>query len=291
MKDLVGPGDFRLSNCGTVIIRKETDPDGDTTTNFGFTSSGITTNPTTTTSPFSLKDGGSKTILNVVQGSGKTVTEDDPSGSNYALQSIDCSASTVPAANRSTNVGTRTVTFSIAGGETLDCTYTNKLQQGALIIEKRSTKTGNPLVSNAGAVFSYGTGLSVTDNGTGDDDSTVGKMCVDQLTPGSYTVSETTPPSGYGAGSPSSQSATVVAGTNCTDNKPTGSAVVSFTNPPLSDIQVNFRDGGSGETSATISCDNTGGTGSNTAASGWDTSRTVTGLAPQIVTCTITIDP
>ena len=44
--------------------------------------------------------------------------------------------------------------------------------------------------------------------------------------------------------------ATVIAGTNCTDNQPTGAGVkVTFTNAPLADIQVNFRDGGSGETS------------------------------------------
>jgi hypothetical protein len=55
---------------------------------------------------------------------------------------------------------------------------------------------------------------------------------------------------------------------------------------------VNFRDGGSGETSATITCDNTTGTGDNTAATGWDTSQTITGIeAPTTVHCTIEIDP
>ena len=81
-------------------------------------------------------------------------------------------------------------------------------------------------------------------------------------------------------------------GTNCGANKPTGSGVVTFTNPPLSDIQVNFRDGGSEETSADITCDNTTGSGDNTPATGWDTSRTVTGVhAPDTVTCEIVIDP
>jgi hypothetical protein len=107
------------------------------------------------------------------------------------------------------------------------------------------------LVAKAGAVFSYD-GHSVTDNGTGDEDSTVGKVCVSGLDPGDYTVDETSPPSGYGSASRSNLTATVVNGTNCTSSPPTGSAVVTFTDPPLSDIQVNFRDGGSGETSATI---------------------------------------
>jgi hypothetical protein len=38
---------------------------------------------------------------------------------------------------------------------------------GAIKIEKRSAKTGNPLASNAGAVFSYD-GQSENDNGDGD---------------------------------------------------------------------------------------------------------------------------
>ena len=66
--------------------------------------------------------------------------------------------------------------------------------------------------------------------------------------------------------------------------------------PPLADIQVNFRDGGSGETSATsITCANTGTTGTTTPATGWDQSVTHTGIAidpsPRTVVCTIVIDP
>jgi len=140
-------------------------------------------------------------------------------------------------------------------------------------------------------VFSIDGTTSVTDNGTGDEDADVGQVCVSGLLPGSHTVTETSPPTGYG-GDSASHSATAVAGTNCTTNPPSGSGVATFTNPPLSDIQVNFRDGGSGETSATITCNNTTGTGSNTAATGWDTSRTVTGVnAPTTITCTIEIDP
>jgi hypothetical protein len=295
MKDLVGPADFSLANCGTVIIRKQTVPDGDTTTSFGYTTN-VTTSPATTTSPFSLMDDGVNTILNVLPGSGKLVTEDDP-GPNYALTNLDCSASTVPAANRTTSVANRQVSFSIAGGETLDCTFTNTLQQGALKILKQSTKTGNPLVSQAGAVFSYD-GSSVTDNGAGDEDPTIGEVCVSGLAPGGYTVNETSPPDGYGpapAGQ-ANQAVTVVANTNCTDNPPGSGATATFTNPPLADIQVNFRDGGSGETSATsITCANTGTTADTTPATGWDDSVTHEDIqidpSPRTVQCEIVIDP
>src|SRR4029453_18461213 len=101
-------------------------------------------------------------------------------------------------------------------------------------------------VSTAGAVFSYsgpsGNNLSVTDNDTGDADSTVGVVCVSGLLTGDYTVNETTPPPGYGDASQTDLTATVVAGTNCTNNLPVGTGVVTFTNPPLPDIQVNFRE-------------------------------------------------
>jgi hypothetical protein len=143
-------------------------------------------------------------------------------------------------------------------------------------------------------VFSYGTNLSVTDNGAGDEDAAAGSVCVSGLDPGDYTINETSPPPGYG-GAPASEAdqlVTVVNGTNCTDNLPGAGATATFTNPPLSDIQVNFRDGGSGETSATITCDNTTGTSDTTPATGWDTSETIEDIdAPTVITCVIDIDP
>jgi hypothetical protein len=168
------------------------------------------------------------------------------------------------------------------------------LQVGALAIVKNSTK-GGP-VSEGGAVFSYD-GSTVTDNGTGDEDSTVGEVCVSGLLPGDYDVTETSAPPGYGLPTdPGPETVTVVSGTNCGANPPTGSAVVTFVDPPLADIQVNFRDGGSGETSATsIDCANTGTTPDTTPASGWDDSVTHEDIridpSPRTITCTIVIDP
>jgi hypothetical protein len=182
--------------------------------------------------------------------------------------------------------------FTLAAGEAKELPFTDPAREGALLILKNSTKGG--AVANAGAVFSYDSS-SVTDNGAGDDDATTGSVCVSGLAPGDYTVNETSPPDGYGAAGAgeADQVVTVVNGTNCVDNLPGAGATATFTNPPLSDIQVNFRDGGSGETSATsITCDNTTGNGSDTAATDWDQSRTVTGVeAPTTVVCTIMIDP
>ena len=291
LKDFIRPLGINLSNCGRVIIRKETIPEENpNATNFGYTKS-FGTDPTSTNT-FTLQDDGSKEFTNVLFGSGHTVVE-DVIPANWALDHIDCSASS----GVTPSTSGATITFDIdAATDVLDCTYFNKLQVGALRILKDSTKGGR--VANAGAVFNYGTGLNVTDNGTGDLDSDVGEVCVAGLLTGNYTVTETTPPPGYG-GDGSSHIATVVAGTNCTSPLPSGTAVVTFVNPPLADIQVNYRDGGSGETSLTsIDCSGLGtspDTLDATPATGWDASATHEDIAinpsPRIITCTIEIDP
>ena len=75
-------------------------------------------------------------------------------------------------------------------------------------------------------------------------------------------------------------------------NYPTVANSAVFTDPPLYDFQVNFKDNGSGETSATISCSPSGTPDSTTPASGWDTSNTYTNRHVYgDITCTITVDP
>jgi Prealbumin-like fold domain len=286
LKDFVAPVSINLQNCGQVIIRKQTIPDEDpNTTDFGYTKA-FNTDPTSANT-FTLKDDGVKDFgKTVLFGSGYTVDETTV-GANYAFDHVDCSASV----GVSPTIVGSLVTFAIdADTDVLDCTYFNELQQGALSILKNSTKGG--AVSNAGAVFSYD-GSSVTDNGTGDEDPDVGQVCVSSLTPGDYDVTETSAPEGYGLPlDPGPETVTVVVGTDCGDNPPSGSAVVTFQDPPLSDIQVNFRDGGSGETSAVITCDNTTGDSDTTPATDWDTSETITDIeAPTTVTCEIVIDP
>jgi hypothetical protein len=299
MKDLVGPGDINITNCGRVIIRKVTDPSPDPTdTTFTYTTTGGL-DPAT----FGLKDGEFLDYGGDVFAGSYSVTEDDP-GPNFSLTGLDCSASdTSHGTTVTTDVATRTASFDLKPLDTVDCTYTNTLQRGALRILKQSTKT-DTLVANPGATFSVtgSSNFTVVDNDTpaagskSDESATVGELCVSGLLPGDYTVNETSPPPGYGGASQTDLTATVVVGTNCTDNEPSDANSATFTNAPLADIQVNFRDGGSGETSATsITCDNTGTTPDTTAASGWDDSVTHEDISidpsPRTVTCTIVIDP
>ncbi len=294
LKDFVAPVSINLQNCGQVIIRKQTLPDEDpNTTQFGYTKA-FGTDPVSANT-FNLTDDGVKDYgKTVLFGSGYTV-EETTIPANWEFVSLDCSAST----GVTPTIAGAKVTFDInADTDVLDCTYTNQLQIGALAIVKNSTK-GGP-VTQAGAVFQYvgpsGT-ASVTDNGAGDGDSDVGEVCVSGLLKGDYNVTETTAPPGYGLPvNPGPVTATVVAGTNCGGNPPTGTAVVTFTDPPLADIQVNFRDGGSGDTSLdSMSCTNAGTPDSTTPPSGWDDSVTHEDIpidpSPRTITCTIVIDP
>jgi hypothetical protein len=284
MKDLVGPGNFRLSNCGNIVIIKHTDPRG-IDQNFGYTTTGGLT-PSTFTLNDSGNSGGGDSTGNTqdyggtVQAGTYTVTEGaDPSG--FVFESLSC----VDSSGNSTTTSGKTATITVVGDGSTTCTYVNQQQLGAIKISKTSSKTGNAL---AGAHFSI-TGPNSYSNSvvTGSD----GTVCVDGLAFGAYTVTETQAPTGFVIDDSSGHSVTVDNNAKCSDS-PYGGETTSFTDTPTADIQVNFRDGGSGETSGTITCDNTTGTGSDTPASGWDTSRTVTGIhAPTTVTCTIVIDP
>jgi len=179
MKDLVGPVPFTLANCGTVIVRKQTDPDGDTTTDFDFSTS-VTTNGGSSVADFMLKDDGVKTIVNVDPGTGLTVTETDPSADGYDLTGIDCSAGTVTP--DSTNTTTGVVTFAIAAGETLDCTYTNTAR-GDITVAKTVVNacTG---AANDGGSFDLFIGSTEKTVGHG------GSLFVDDLGAGTYLVGE-----------------------------------------------------------------------------------------------------
>ncbi len=207
-----------------------------------------------------------------------------------ATTQADCAVVSNTATVASGNDGGGSSTASV----TVEC--------AAIRILKQSTKSGNPLVSNAGAVFSIEgpspstSSFSVTDDETAaapDEDADAGEVCVSGLAPGTYTVNETTAPSGYGGASQTDVTVEAVNGTNCSTNLPSGTGVATFTNSPLSDIQVRFRDGGSGETSIiSMTCDNATGTSSTADTTGWDDTLTVTGVeAPTTIVCTIDIDP
>jgi Prealbumin-like fold domain len=171
---------------------------------------------------------------------------------------------------------------------------------GALKVTKTSSKTGNALAGAHFTITHNGTPISQTPVAGYFTTDSNGVICVDGLAaPADYVVTETAPPTGFAIDTPTGQTVSVAAnGATCSDSTYTG-ASKAFTDSPKSDIQVNFKDDGSGETNGsgtTISCDNgTNGTTSTSAATGWQKSVTVTGIktgsTDTVIHCTITIDP
>jgi hypothetical protein len=81
-----------------------------------------------------------------------------------------------------------------------------------------------------------------------------GVFCTSGLDPAvTYTVTETTPPAGYAKADPDHRTASPVAGTNCTDNRPGSAHYVEFVNVPVpGKVKVEKVDG-EGEPLANVS--------------------------------------
>lgn len=209
---------------------------------------------------------------------------------------------------------TATVASGNDGGGSSTASVT--VQCAAIMILKQSTKTGNPLVTDPtpantadNAIFAVDgpdadstADFSVTDNSASDGDSTYGEVCVAGLAPGTYTISETQAPAGYGSGNPPFDgTALAVSGTNCGANQPATGDRAVFRNPPLGEITVGYHDLGSGETSATsITCAPQGGSNISPQAaaddddiSGYSETQAFTfnPVAPGTYACTVVVDP
>jgi hypothetical protein len=306
-----------ISNCGSIKIIKQTNPRGIDQV-FSFTSNlpansaaggvactaggsaGIQANGN-----FCLNDSGNagKTLGSSAadqNSSGNTVTETelfpgsytvtegaDPSGFNFG--SATCTASAGSSA--STNGKAASITLGVNG--VVVCVYQNNQELGAIKITKTSIKSGNGLDGATFSITKGGTAISgspfTTANG--------GVICVPNLGFGGYVVTETAAPSGFAIDTTAGQTVTVDNNANCTDATYVGESI-GFTDTPLADIQVRFRDGGSGETALenALSCDNATGTPSTTDTTGWDDTLTITGVkvdgsAVVTIKCTIEIDP
>lgn len=276
MKDIVGPGEVNITNCGGVIIRKRTSPSPDpTNTSFGFTTSGGLS-----PSSFALKNGESRDFGTGIPSGTYSVTESDPSP-NFTLSNIDCSASDLSHGSTvTTNPTTRSVDISLKPLDTIDCTFTNTLQQGAIRIEKTSTKGGGL----AGAEFDIrkASDSSLVAHVTTDAN---GIACVANLDFGDYEVTETAAPDGYSIDDPTTHTVTVDNVATCgSGNEET----ISFSDTPLSKIVCSFESLAEGNpTSATIIC--TGDSMAEPLPEG--TPKVLDDLPPGTYSCTIVIDP
>ena len=187
LKDFISPISISLTNCGKVIIHKETDPDG-ATASFGFTKS-FDTDPENGDT-FSLSDGGTKTFDGVLFGTGYTVDETTvPPG--WDFDEVDCGASM----GVTPDIDGSLVTFDIDDeDDVLECTYTNRAR-ATLIVEKVTDPSPDPLDTSFGFTATDdtdadldGSPFSLSDGGT---------KTFENLVPGDYSVTEDDPSPNY----------------------------------------------------------------------------------------------
>jgi Prealbumin-like fold domain len=282
MKDLVGPANFILSNCGQVKIIKRTIPRG-VNQDFSFTSTlaggEILCTPDTTPALFTLNDdagvdtvppaagGNTELCANVPIGS-YTVTEGaDPAG--FVFVSVTC---TDP--DNGTTTSGKVATIDLDANELVTCIYTNQQQLGAIKITKtaKNKTLGSGDQPHAGVTFT----IDSTDVVTGAD----GTACLDGLAFGDHTVTEHVP-AGYQADSTNPQTINVSLNSTCGDGN---EAPATFHNTPLTTITVSTNSlAGPGVTESTVQC--------AAEASPSATPHTTGPLTPGTYTCTVVIDP
>ena len=135
IKDFIAPLKVNVSNCGSIIIRKVTDPSSDTTS-FTYAAGGGLS-PTS----FTLTGGGTpRTYSNVQAGSGYNVTETLPSG--WDLTSLTCTASSGSSGTQDGGNPLK-VNISLAAQGTVDCTYTNT-KRPTLTVNKVLVPSSDP---------------------------------------------------------------------------------------------------------------------------------------------------
>jgi hypothetical protein len=286
LKDFIRPVGIDLQNCGNVIIRKQTDPDEDpNTTVFGYTKN-FPTDPTSDNTFTLMDDGVQDYDDTVLFGSNYTVTE-DVIPTNWEFVSLDCSASS---AGTTFVVSGATVTFSIdSDTDELDCTYTNRLNLGAIKITKdrKHAAAGTGDHPHSGVDFVV-TGGNLPAGGTTVTTDANGVACLGGLALADYTVTESVP-AGY-VSDDEEQTVTVDNAANCGDD-PFGGELAEFHNTPLTNVTVSVDSQIDGGTASTIVCD---GATASTGANG-DGSLTVSDLLPTAptvtLTCEITVDP
>ncbi len=181
LKDFIAPIPISISNCGKIVIKKRTNPRG-VNQDFGFTSD--IPNPVGTVTPasqpfcvqdntpsaFTLNDNGNsgtsdstgntETCVNVLAGT-YHVTENDPTSLGFDLTGLSCTT------GGSGNLTTRQATITIATGDTVTCTFTNR-QRGTIIVKKVTVPDPDPTTTSfpftpAGSIGT--TGFSLLNGG------------------------------------------------------------------------------------------------------------------------------
>jgi hypothetical protein len=163
MKDFIAPIPISVSNCGTVIIHKQTDPRG-VNTDFTFSTNVVDNVPTGSTdttcqeatsgtTSYTLNDTGNSGTGNsagntdscsFVPAGDYTVSEgSEPAG--FSFEGLTCTTSGIGATvddgggpqTSLTNSSSTSVGIHVAPDTTTTCTFTNQQHQGAILVTKQ----------------------------------------------------------------------------------------------------------------------------------------------------------
>lgn len=298
MKDFIKPLPVSITNCGSVLIKKEAEGSGTAL-------SGAT---------FTITPG--EVDANGDEAASSDIPESDVDG-YYCIENIliDAAGETHEVEETAAPDGYNLPddpTQDIQVTETSSCadrlddepivpdhTFVDPPEVGAILITKTgkdkacvaeddpdASCSGASTRLLAGAVFEIFTGENSSTGKIGGDRTTLadGTVCIADLALGKYTVHEKTAPAGYQKAA--DQNVTVTEGT-CAS----GAVAANVTDQPLTDVQVIVTPQLAGTTASKITCDS--GT-SDDATPGDvydDEDETFTSIVPKTVTCTIVIDP
>ena len=286
LKDFIRPVPVNITNCGNVIIRKQTDPDGELAL---FDYDKVFPTDPDQADEFQLADDGVKDYDNtVIIGEDYTVDEDVanlPDG--WEFVNLDCTDSS---AGTTYVVTGANVTFDIGVGDTLDCTYNNRMNQGAIEITKqrKHAADGTGLHPHEGVDFTI-TGGNLPAGGTVVTTDADGVACLDSLAFATdYVVTEDVP-AGY-VSDDAIKEVTVSANSDCGDGD---EATVSFVNTPLTDLVVTATGQVEGGTQSSIVCvdANDDDIGNSPVPLSDPAEMSALGLEPGEYDCHVVIDP
>jgi plastocyanin len=129
-------------------------------------------------------------VFSLTDTTARTVTESDPHATapEFNLTNLSCIQTDggLGVGSLTTNLGTRTVSFTPNEGQFITCTFTNTEDftstRGKIVVDKVTNPTGDP--TSFDFTTTYGSPFSLTDAATPNDSGQV-------LLPGTYQVSET----------------------------------------------------------------------------------------------------
>jgi plastocyanin len=192
----VGQQDHQLAASAVffpiqLTIIKETNPDDAQTKQFNYTTTGNNLGPFSLTPPNGTTP--VQQVFNLTDTTARTVTESDPHATapEFNLTNLSCTQTDggLGVGSLTTNLGTRTVSFTPNEGQFISCTFTNTedftATRGKIIVDKVTNPSGDP--TSFDFTTTYGSPFSLTDAATPNDSGQV-------LMPGTYQVSETANP-------------------------------------------------------------------------------------------------